>query len=88
LDNSGEGSELEYVQANVSCGSALLFDHKDEDTSGSCWTADDDCPVVLLKAGTTYYLHVNVSNGDVLCLPDTEQQGLSHASCFVCVCPD
>jgi hypothetical protein len=86
MPNSGSAAELAYVQAHVS---PLLVGPVKSDNQGISWTSDGDYAAVLIKSSTTYWLHVNVTNGSVLPTSSTNgngnAQGISHISRFVCL---
>ena len=85
LPSSGNASELAYVQAHVS---PLLVGPVKSDNQGISWTSDGNYAVVLIKSSTSYWLHVNVTQGSVVPTPSTNSnenpQGISHISRFVC----
>ncbi len=89
LENSGDATELAYVQANVSA--SLYGPVKFEPDTTTSWVSDGNYPVVLVKAGTVYYLYVNVQTGDVLQSQAFNSHGvrqnISHVSKFTCVAP-
>ncbi len=86
LGNSGDATELAYVQANVS--NLLTGPVKYEPTSTTSWTSDGNYPVVLVKSSTTYYLYTNVVLGQVLLSQSFNshevRQNISHISRFSC----
>jgi hypothetical protein len=85
LPDSGNASELAYVQAHVS---PLLVGPVTTEIQGSSWTSDGNYAVVIIKSSTSYWLHVNVTQGSVLPTSSTNgsgnPQGISHISRFEC----
>lgn len=87
LPNSSDATELSYVQDNVY--TELINLEKVNEPGGTSWTADENFAVVLVKAGTTYYLYTNVHVGDAVQSQGFNKKGvrqdISHVSRFVCV---
>lgn len=80
LPNSGDATELAFV--NTFCPQC--------DTAGKItptgqtheWSANGNYAVVLVKAGTDYYVYTNVTAGQTLTIPS--QHAISHVSPFQC----
>ena len=96
LPNSGEATELAWVDANVDPGPWRMID-KDEE--GEEFTDHDGCEsadisgassakVAIVKAGTTYQYYLNVHDGQTLCSYDPPgRQGrkdISHITYYGC----
>ncbi len=89
LANSGDATELAWVQTNISGGSALTGPVSTSLSGPTTWTSDGNYPVVLVKgAGQDFGVYVNVKTGDVLTTPSTNHNGIlqaiSHVSRFAC----
>ncbi len=86
LANSGDATELAYVNSHVSPG--LFTGPTKTSLTTTTWTSDGNYAVVLVKSGTTYRLYVNVTVGQVLQSPgfnpQGKQQAISHVSTFAC----
>lgn len=87
LANSGDATELAYVNAHVSPG-PFSGPNKTELT-GTSWTSDGAYAVLLVKSAQSYALYTNVSPGQVIVSPSSNKQGalqgISHISTFACV---
>ncbi len=86
LANSGDATELAYVQTNVS--NLLSGPVKFEPNDSTSWVSDGAYPVVLVKSATSYYLYTNVTLGQVLLSQSFNSHGnrqaISHISRFSC----
>lgn len=86
LPNSGEATELTYVQTFVS---PLLAGPIKTELETTSWTSDGDYAAVLVNSANSYRLYVNVVSGQVLTSSSSSRKGklqdISHVSRFVCV---
>jgi hypothetical protein len=85
LPNSGDATELAYVQTFVS---PLLAGPIKTELETTSWTSDGNYAAVLVKSANDYRLHVNVVAGQTLTSPSSNGRGnlqdISHVSRFVC----
>jgi hypothetical protein len=72
-------TELAWVRANIYPD--LVLGRRTENYDYPAWTANRAWAVVLLKAGTSHFVYVNVQVGDRL---QTSGQDISHMSKFEC----
>lgn len=89
LPNSGDATELAYVEANLTPATDFyLFFKWTPSGSVTSWVANADYAAVLVKSSTLYRLYVNVHAGDLLLSPavnkNGQRQAISHISKFKC----
>jgi hypothetical protein len=79
---------LAYVQSNVS---PLLTSAGKISAEGTDWASDGNYAVVIVKAGTVWFIYTNVKTGDILQSQAFNSQGtrqnISHVHRFVCAEP-
>jgi hypothetical protein len=78
LADAGEDTELAFVQTFLP---GAVFVRRAGPLTTACWTATESYAVVLVKAGTDWWVYTGVQVGDSLC---TSGQAISHLSKFAC----